>query len=313
MSTTGWGRGKVILLGEHAVVYGHPALAAALDLGVSATAERVEPGRGALRVRAWELDLPATSDAPPARALRALEAALELPEAGCELEAVATVPARAGLGSSAAWAVAATRALAALARRELADEDVERIAGEAEKIFHGRPSGVDVALATRGGVGLFQRAQGLAPVAVAPFDLVIGLSGEPRDTAARVADVARRREAQPEDTDARLGRLGELAAHGAHALARGAVRTLGPLLDAAQEDLAGLGLSTPRLDAMIAAARAAGALGAKLTGAGGGGAMIALPPPAGPEAIVEALRALGAGALVVTVGVAALPSGGSPA
>ena len=134
------------------------------------------------------------------------------------------------------------------------------------------------------------------------FTIIIGLSGEPRDTGARVADVARQREAKPAETDARLARLGELAAHGAHALARGSVRALGPLLDAAQEDLAGLGLSTPRLDALIAAARGAGALGAKLTGAGGGGAMIALGPPGGDEAILAALVGAGAHARAVTLG-----------
>jgi mevalonate kinase len=303
-SATGLGRGKVILLGEHAVVYGHPALAAVLDLCVRATAERVEPGRGHVRVRAWELDLPATGDSAPARALRAIEAALGLPAAAADVDADATVPSRAGLGSSAAWAVAVTRALAQLAGRDAIDaSEIETVAAHAEEIFHGRASGVDVALAARGGVGVFQKGQGLTPLPVEPFDLVIGLSGEPRDTAARVADVARRRERDPADTDARLARLGELAALGGHALARRAVGALGPLLDAAQVDLAALGLSTPRLDAMCAAARAAGALGAKLTGAGGGGAMIALPPAAGPEPILAALRALGATAMVVTVGV----------
>jgi mevalonate kinase len=299
----GRGAGKLILLGEHAVVYGHPALAAALELGVEARA-RASSGAARLRVPAWGIDVAADDPAAaPARALAALCHALGLAAGAHDVDAEATVPARAGLGSSAAFAVAVARALAAAEGRALADDDCERAAGAAEEIFHGRASGVDVALATRGGIGLYTRARGLEPLAgVKAFTVVIGLSGEARDTGARVADVARQRDAAPAETDARLTRLGELAAHGAHALARGSVRALGPLLDAAQEDLAGLGLSTPRLDAMVAAARGAGALGAKLTGAGGGGAMLALAPAGGEAAIVAALIALGASARAVSLG-----------
>jgi mevalonate kinase len=300
----GRGSGKVILLGEHAVVYGHPALAAALDLGVTVRVSAVVGRVGRLRVPAWGVDV-ATDDpaAAPARAFAAVAAVLGLDATRLDLDAEATVPARAGLGSSAAFAVAVARALAACAESPLSDERCEQIAATAEEVFHGRPSGVDVALATRGGIGLYTRARGLEPLAgVKAFTIVIGLSGEPRDTLARVADVARQRDTAPAETDARLTRLGELAAHGAHALARGSVRALGPLLDAAQEDLAGLGLSTPRLDSMIAAARGAGALGAKLTGAGGGGAMIALAPPGGDEAIVAALAQVGTNARAVTLG-----------
>src|SRR5262245_61969605 len=115
----GRGAGKVILLGEHAVVYGHPALAAALDLGVRAQARKAG-GPARLRVPAWGIDVPAAgADAAageasaPARALAALEAALGLAPGGHDLDAEATVPARAGLGSSAAFAVAAARALSA--------------------------------------------------------------------------------------------------------------------------------------------------------------------------------------------------------
>jgi mevalonate kinase len=106
-----------------------------------------------------------------------------------------------------------------------------------------------------------------------PFRLSIGLSGEARDTAARVADVARRRRDDPEDTDRRLARLGVLAEEGAEAVRAG--RDLGVLFNAAQAELRALGLSTPTIDRMCEAALAAGSSGAKLTGAGGGGAVIA--------------------------------------
>ncbi len=261
------GLGKVILLGEHAVVYGHPALAGALARGVAATVADAPADR--VRVAAWGLD--AGGEHPAAVALGRIRQAFAV--AGhVEVVGEADLPARAGLGSSAALSVAIARALAPGA----GDADIERAAQEGEKVFHANPSGVDVALATRGGLGLFRRGAGLEPIAARPFRLAIGLTGEPRDTAARVAHVAALRERDRAATDACLAALGELARAGREALGNPA--RLGALLDEAQRRLEALGLSSPGIDRLVTQARAAGALGAKLTGAGGGGAVIALAP-----------------------------------
>ena len=291
-----FGRGKVILLGEHGVVYGHPALAGALALGVSAVARPAAANR--LRVDAWKIDTARDPGGTPAQALAALVSALGPPRP-VEVEAVATVPSRAGLGSSAALAVAAARAIAAAFGRTLADDQIEAVANEAERVFHGNPSGVDVALATRGGIGVFEREQGLTPLPVAPFHLAVGLSGVPRDTGARVADVARRRERDRAGTDAALTHLGDLARRGRDALAGGRLVDLGELFDDAHRTLAGLELSSPALDRLCVIARQAGARGAKLTGAGGGGAVIAI----GNEIqVARAWRREGFESLVVEVG-----------
>jgi mevalonate kinase len=299
--------GKVILLGEHAVVHGHPALAGAIDRGVRV---RARPGGAGLhlRVPAWGIDVAAGADHPVARALAAIAGGLGV-DAPMALAGEADLPAAAGLGSSAALAVAVTRALAAAAGRALADDELIAIAGAGERCFHGNPSGVDVTLAARGGLGLFRRGVGLTPIAAAPLPLLIGLSGETRATAAMVARVGAALAAEPDRTGAHLARLGAAAVAGGALLASPApdLPGLGALLDEAHDRLAALGVSTPALDELVAAARAAGALGAKLTGAGGGGAVIALAP--GREgAVADAWRARGTQALACRVGVPPAPA-----
>ena len=154
-----------------------------------------------------------------------------------------------------------------------------------------------MALATRGGIGIYRRGVGLERVSAPPFRLCIGLSGEARDTAARVAHVAALR-ASSAEVVARLHALGELALLGRDAL--GTPR-LGALFDEAQAHLSALGLGSPGLDRLIELARGAGALGAKLTGAGGGGAVIALT--ADEERLLGAWRGAGFEALAVEVGI----------
>jgi len=287
----GRGRGKVILLGEHAVVYAHPALAGALDAGVVALAEPAD--EDALEIPAWGVA------APIGAAVAAVKAALGI-ERPFRLVAEATVPARAGLGSSAALAVAATRALAAAEGRALTDAEVERIADRAERVFHENPSGVDVALAARGGFGVFRRGIGLEPVAAPPVRLAIGLSGTPRSTGAMVAHVR----GLGERATADLAALGDLAIAGQALLTSGRPAALAPLFDEAQARLGALEVSTPVLERLCALARAVGA-GAKLTGAGGGGAVIAIGAPGAEEAAVAAWRAAGFEAFVAEVGTCA--------
>lgn len=293
------GNGKVILLGEHAVVYGHPALAGAIGLGVSAVASPANADR--LEIPAWDakaswMDTPTH---PIRLAFAAIKAALEI-RAPHAVVADATVPPRAGLGSSAALAVALARALALAAGKTLDDDAIEAAAMAAEKVFHGTPSGIDVALATHGGLGIFRRGAGLRRLDAPPLRLAVGIAPEPRDTAARVADVAARMAASPAPTGERLARLGELALAGQALVERGDLGGLGALFDEAHAHLSQLGVSSPGLDRLCELARAAGASGAKLTGAGGGGAAIAIGRE---DAIVDAWRRAGFAARAVAVGV----------
>lgn len=282
--SSGYGRGKVILLGEHAVVHGQPALAAALELGVKIEAEPASTD--SLEVASWGLQ---TGLWP---AVAAVKSAIGF-AAPVRLTAHATVPARAGLGSSAALVVAVTRALAPAAD----DAEVERVANLAERVFHDNPSGVDVALAARGGIGLFRRGAGFERLDAKPIRLALGLSGESRSTAEQVAGVAARLAAKPMVVEPILARLGALASAGRDAL--NDTPALGLLFDEAHTQLRVLGVSTARLDELCRLARDAGALGAKLTGAGGGGAVIAVGDE---DEIVAAWRAAGFTGFVVTAG-----------
>jgi mevalonate kinase len=218
----------------------------------------------------------AGDDSPVGRALAAIVRRLDAP--ALDFEADAEVPSRAGLGSSAALAVAIARAALAACGRASDDATVDAAVNEAEAIFHGNPSGIDAAAAKTGGAGRFTRADGWRAIPVLqPIRLCVGLSGRPRDTAAQVAAVARLR-GRLSVTDDILAALGKLAGDASDALAKGDVDGLGRAFDAAHGLLSALRVSGPELDALVHTARTAGAIGAKLTGAGGGGAVIALAP-----------------------------------
>lgn len=293
------GFGKVILVGEHAAVYGHAALAGALARSVRLRATASDALT--LDIAGWDVHVRAGDDHPVARALVAVAGALGVERAA--IDGDADVPPAAGLGSSAALAVALARALAIHAGKALDVAAIEEIAARAERCFHGNPSGIDVAVASRGGLGLYRRGHGLAPVAAAPLRLVIGLSGQPRSTAAMVEHVAQVRAARTAAVDAELAALGAAAERAAALL--GAARVdadeLGEIFTDAHARLASLGVSAPVLDAMVAAAGGAGATGAKLTGGGGGGAVIALAPGR-EDAVLAAWRAIGNHGFVTDVG-----------
>jgi mevalonate kinase len=271
-SGDGFGHGKVILVGEHAVVHGHAAIAAGISAGVRAVAA---PGAGRLRVPAWSLEAAAEDGGAVGRALAAVLD--RFGARGFDFEVDAGIPSRAGVGSSAALAVALARAAAHATGRH--DPDLVAAAvSDAEAIFHGTASGIDAAAALTGAVGRFTRKDGWQPIPVLQtMTICVGLSGRPRDTAAQVAAVGRLRDRLPV-ADGVLALMGQLADDAQTALARGDVDGLGRILDTAHGLLAALRVSSPELDALVHDARAAGAIGAKLTGAGGGGAVVALAP-----------------------------------
>jgi len=270
-SSTGFGHGKVILLGEHAVVFGQPALAAGIRAGVRA---HISSGSGAISAPTWGLEAQVGDDSLPGQAVRLLLERLNTDCSSLDFWLESEVPARAGLGSSAAMAVAIARAIAA--RTNAADADVLAAAAAAESVFHRTPSGIDVAAATCGRLGKFDKQDGWRDIPLkAPFELCIGLSGQSHDTGALVAGVAKLCAATPVARRL-IDTMGDLARAGMDALAQGDVVGLASMFNLAHGLLSGVGVSTPLLDDMVHIARTAGALGAKLTGAGGGGAVIAI-------------------------------------
>ena len=265
--------GKVLLLGEHAVVYGHPALAAALQRRV--TVEVSESAEASIAVRS-----PPGISPPPELLAAAVEMAERIgaPARFCA-EIDTELPLGAGLGSSAAVGVALARALSQLAGRPCPNERATELALGFERHFHGAPSGVDPAISANGGVIVFRRGEPPRIERVrarAPIFLCIALTGIARGTRSTVLPLSERRAARPDLYDPMLASLGELARDGAAALERGDLAHLGTHFDEAQKILAVLGVSCPELDDLVVLLRKAGALGAKLTGAGGGGAAIGL-------------------------------------
>jgi mevalonate kinase len=223
-----------------------------------------------------------------------------------------------GLGFSAAAGVALARAVEIHSVGTDAADRVEARAMAWERVFHGNPSGVDVAAAMHGGLLRFSRARGIRPLPGssnrAQLLLAIGLTGVPSATRTMVEQVASERRARPTQVDSLIDRIGRLVEEGIEAAGAADAARLGAVFDRNQELLSELGVSTPAMDRMCAEARSAGALGAKLTGSGGGGAVIALAGfgPPGTEnadlhgvadAVISRWRSLGWEAFSAAVGI----------
>jgi mevalonate kinase len=283
--------GKIILLGEHAVVYGHPALAGALQQRIFVELEDDAAGPSVVLGHAVRAGAPGVTEAASqggdagAHELAGAFAAMAA-EVGVSPRLRARVsselPLGGGLGSSAALGVALARALCEAAGKPCPPERAAELALQLERVFHGAPSGVDPAVSARGGLLLFTRALDGKPERVEPVvseakvHLVVVLTGIARGTRRTVLPLAARKAERPALYDPLLATLGELARGGAAALGRNDLADLGVRFDAAHGILGALGVSCAELDEVVAALRRDGALGAKLTGAGGGGAAIAL-------------------------------------
>jgi hydroxymethylglutaryl-CoA reductase len=309
--------GKVILLGEHAVVYGRPAIALPIPLAVEAVVR--EGGSGVnLVIPRWGMEQNvrgATDQGGVSGMLRALLLALGLADRDMTIEVIPHVPRAMGLGGSSALAVAIIRALDRAFRLGLDDATINAHAYECEKVAHGTPSGIDNTIATFGKPLLFQRADTASPAVGQrageplietlqigiPVPLVVGITGKESLTANTVARVREIRTAHPARYDAIFDQIASLTRSGVGALREGNFEELGELMNLCQGYLNALQVSTPELEELIHVARLNGALGAKLTGGGGGGSMIALCPDRQAE-VASAMEQAGYRALQITIG-----------
>ncbi len=288
---TGHACGKVILLGEHAVVYGVPAVAVGIERGVRAHARVIAAGPCRLRVRGWEIEV--TEDDTDRDLGRALRAVLDTarPPRPLFIEAEVDLPPGGGLGCSAAIGVAVARAIDPQASSAVIAERVMAW----ERVFHGNPSGVDAAVSANGGCVLFDKAVGIEPVrAASTLTLCVGHTGMASSTKSMVEAVARLRARRPEVVEKTFDGIRSLVRNARLAIEAGDRFALGRLMDLNQMLLSGLFVSTQEIEQMCALARTAGAHGAKLTGAGGGGCVVALVSgAAGADSVLEAWRGAG--------------------
>jgi len=274
--------GKVILFGEHAVVYGRPAIAVPVTQVKATAVVKAAPRGSGLTLIASDLKkqialATAPEDEPLAAAARLTLAHLKAHEPDATVTIRSTIPIASGLGSGAAVTTALVRALGGFLGHKLPPAEVSRLVFEVEKIHHGTPSGIDNTVVAYGKPVYFVRERAIERLKVGcPFTLLIGDSGIPSPTGKVVARVRRAWQREPAHYDALFDRIGDIADEARQAIEDGDVDALGPLMDENHELLIELGVSSSQLDDLVDAARLAGALGAKLSGAGQGGNVIAL-------------------------------------
>ncbi len=298
--------GKVILFGEHAVVYGQPALAVPV-MQVQAQVF-VEEGAGAgVWIEAMDIGLESELSALPAKhplaaVIRSVAHSLDvscLPPLKIRIQS--SIPAASGLGSGAAVSVALIRALAQALGQPLPDAQVNALAYEAEKLYHGTPSGIDNTVVTYARPVYFIKGQPIETFQVrTPFTIVIGDTGVAASTREPVGDVRKLWQADPPRWERVFEAVGAIVRQARQAIEEGNVEALGPLMDANHARLQEMTVSSPELERLVRAARSAGALGAKLSGGGRGGNMLALAGRETEVRVAAALKAAGARRVLAT-------------
>jgi len=300
--------GKVILFGEHAVVYGRPAIAAPVTM-VRATAqiEPAPPGSGLTLIAADLERRIALSTADVGDPLAAA-ARLTLEHLGVGVpDAILTIrsdlPIASGLGSGAAVSTALVRALSGFLGHSLPPATVSSLVFEVEKIHHGTPSGIDNTVIAYEQLVYFVRGEPptIERLSVGvPFSLLIADTGLPSPTKQVVMDVRLGWQQAPAHHEALFDQIGEVVDEARRMIEGGDVDALGLLMSENHELLIELGVSSSLLNKLVDEAHLAGALGAKLSGAGRGGNMIALVEEDDSAEVAEALREAGATKVIQT-------------
>jgi mevalonate kinase len=298
--------GKIILFGEHAVVYGRPALAVPV-MQVHADVEISDSHGAGIWVDAPDISLHAELSAlPPTHPLATaiistLKAVGISSPPALKIQVSSTIPVASGLGSGAAVSVAIIRALSSLVNHPLSDDKVNALAYEIEKLHHGTPSGIDNTVITYAKPVYFVRGQPIQTFSVArAFTIVIGDTGRAAPTKKSVGDVRKLWEVDKSRWEAVFDKVGEIVLDARKAIESGKWERLGALMDSNHALLQEMTVSSPELDRLVLAAKAAGAEGAKLSGGGRGGNMIALVKPEDADKVASALLSAGARHTIVT-------------
>ncbi|HBS48490.1 TPA: mevalonate kinase [Candidatus Dependentiae bacterium] len=277
MSATGFGFGKIIIFNEHFVVYGSPAIASPIEQGcfvtLSTTNENNNPNNDV-----WQIQK------------SVIQKYLQILNINAKNELnvsvqTSLIPA-AGMGASAAFCVASARAISNFFSLNLTDEQINDLSFEGEKIFHGNPSGIDNTVSTFGKPIWFEKKENILTENLKiknALHIVIGFSGESGNTKDAVAKVATWKNSNLRKFNFLLERSKNLILRGREALADDDLEKVGRLMNENHKLLVEIGVSTPKLEKLIAIAKDSGALGAKITGSGCGGCIVALASNEGDQ------------------------------
>ncbi len=258
--------GKLMLFGEHAVVYGYPCI-------VTAVSERLYVSEGV-----------------PTQDPKFIEAAVKAwGKPGMNFSASSSFSGKFGLGSSSAVTVAALKFLRPMAtNREIFDTAYKIILD-----IQGKGSGFDVVAAAYGGTLYYIKDKTIEPLAISDMPLIVGYTGIKADTVSMIENVAKKKKENPQKVERIFEAIAKLVEEAKIKMIGGDWERVGILMDFNQEYLRDLGVSTQKLEDLISAAKKAGAWGAKLSGAGGGDCMICLAPNDKQQAIRKAIEEAG--------------------
>ena len=306
---------KIILFGEHAVVYGRPALAVPVTQ-VHADVEVSDSPRKGIWIHAPGIDLHAELNSlPPDHPIASVILKVFSPpfssphfleekmggQRGVEINISSTIPVASGLGSGAAISVALIRALSSFFFHPFSDDEVNTLTYEIEKLHHGTPSGIDNTVVTYAKPVYFIKGQPIETLkAGKPFTIVIGDTGISALTKESVNDVRRLWLKDMAGFENLFDEIAQIALIARRSIESGKPELLGELMNHNHSLLQDMTVSSPELDKLTQAARDAGALGAKLSGGGRGGNMIALAEQAKAESVASALISAGAKRTIIT-------------
>lgn len=314
--------GQIFLFGEHAVVYGQPALATAINIRTDAEIESTEnneveiksegiggvTGEASEKNGEWSIEKISGDSEKLQFVIRAIELTFNYLNTGSgfELRIDSELIPGSGLGSSSAVTTATVAAVSSILGEKLDKEEITHLAYKTEETVQGAASRTGVNVATYGGFLKIKGEETIPLSNIPELKVLIGYTGKYGNTGELVRNVRELRGSKPDLINPIIKAIGDTTEAGTKALREKNLEKVGALMNANQNLLEGLRVSSPELRNLIKAARSSNALGAKLTGAGGGGCMIALSPNNDIEKIAKAIEEEGGEPIKAKVGVEGL-------